>query len=308
MANFSEDTIEILLIDNNHEYFRLLQEALKTTSAQKFALTRADRLSAALKYLTDKHFDVLLIELQLPDSQGYDTFATVNHVMRDTPILIVTEMDDEQTALQTVRAGAQDYLVKGQFRMASLIRSIYYAIERHRTKEKYQRITLIDELTGLYNRRGFYYLAGQHIKLVKRYKEDLLLILADLDNMKFINDNFGHLEGDAALRTVAKILKNTFRSTDIISRLDGDEFTVIAFGASEQAAEVIKDRLQRNLDTYNHKNGHYHLSLSMGTVHYTPREDMTLEELIARADQNLYDDKRGKQTLPQNNNDASKAN
>lgn len=308
MANSSENTIEILLIDNDDEYFRLLREGLKTTRLQNFALTHADRLSAGLKYSTDKHFDVLLTELQLPDSQGYDTFATLNYVTNDTPILIITELDDEQIALQTVRAGAQDYLVKGQFQTASLVRSIYYAIERHRTKEKYQRITLIDELTGLYNRRGFYYLARQHIKLVNRSKGDLLLILADLDNMKFINDNFGHLEGDAALRTIAKILKKTFRSTDILSRLDGDEFTVIAFGASEQAAEVIKDRLQRNLNAYNHKNGHYHLSLSMGVAKYNPREDMTLEDLVAQADKNLYDDKRGKQSLPQNDNDASKAN
>lgn len=293
MANISADTIEILLIDNDDQYFRLLREALKETNAQDFTITRADRLSAGLAHLADKHFDVLLIELQLPDSQGYDTYATLKYVSSDTPIVVITVLDDEQIALQTVRAGAQDYLVKGQIQTLSLVRSIYYAIERHRTKEKYQRISLIDELTGLYNRRGFYYLARQHLKLVNRSKEDLLLILADLDNMKFINDNFGHLEGDAALRTIAKILKKTFRSTDLLSRLDGDEFTIIAFGASEQAAEVIKDRLQRKLDTYNHKNGNYHLSLSLGALQYDPREHITLEGLVARADKELYEDKRG---------------
>lgn len=308
MDKFSEETIEILLIENNLEHLHWLRDALKKTSAQKIALTHADRLSAGLKYLTDKRFDVILLDLQLPDSQGYDSFATLNQIVADTPILITTELDDEQTALQTVRAGAQDYLVKGQFRSASLVRSIFYAIERHRTKEKYQRISLIDELTGLYNRRGFYSLARQHIKLVNRSKEDLLLILADLDDMKFINDNFGHLEGDAALRTIANILKKTFRSTDIISRLDGDEFTVIAFGASEAAVELIKERVRRNLDAHNHQNGHYHLSLSIGAVHYNPREDMSLEDLIARADENLYKHKRGKPALPSKNNNASKGN
>lgn len=308
MEKFAEETIEILLIENDLEHLRWLRDALKSTSAQMFALTHAERLSAGLKYLTDKRFDVILTDLQLPDSQGYGTFATLNQIVADTPILITTDLDDDQTALQTVRAGAQDYLVKGQYRSASLVRSIFYAIERHRTKERYQRISLIDELTGLYNRRGFYSLARQQIKLVNRSNEDLLFILADLDDMKFINDKFGHLEGDAALRTIAKILKKTFRSTDIISRLDGDEFTVMAFGASEAAVEVIRERVRRNLDAYNHKNGHYHLSLSMGAVQYDPREDIILEDLIARADQNLYKHKRGKQALPAEDGNASKVN
>jgi two-component system cell cycle response regulator len=292
MNNRVEEVIEILLIEESSEYVQLLGETLNPPGAHRFTIIHADRLSSGLKYLAERTFAVILSDLALPDSSGYDTFSALHGQAADTPIIILTSLNDEQFAIRTVRGGAQDYLIKGQFRSSSLIRAIYYAIERQRTKVKFHQISLLDDLTELYNRRGFYKLAKQQLKLARRAHQDLALILADLDNMKFINDNFGHAEGDRALRSIAKLLKTTLRSTDIISRLDGDEFTVVAVGASEYGAQTILKRLQESIDRYNRNNGRYRLSLSIGSAHFDHRENLTLEDLIAEADRALYKNKR----------------
>jgi two-component system cell cycle response regulator len=292
MNNRAEEVIEILLIEESPEYARSLGESLNPPDAHRFTITHADRLSTGLKYLAETTFEVILSDLALPDSAGFDTFSALHFQAVDTPIIILTSLNDEQLAIRTVRAGAEDYLIKGQFRPSSLTRAIYYAIERNKTKIKLHEISLLDDLTELYNRRGFYTLARQQLKLARRERQDLTLILADLDNMKFVNDNFGHAEGDRALRSIAKLLKTTLRSTDIISRLDGDEFTVMAVGTSEYGAETILKRLQENIHRYNRNNGRYRLALSIGFAQFDHRENLTLEDLVAEADRALYKNKR----------------
>ena len=292
MNNRAEEVIEILLIEEDSEYVQLLGETLNPPGAHRFNITHANRLSIGLKYLTERSFEVILSDLALPDSTGFDTFSALNGRAADTPVIILTSLNDEQLAIRTVRGGAQDYLIKGQFGSSSLIRAIYYAVERQKTKVKFHQISLLDDLTELYNHRGFYTFAKQQLELARRAQEDLALILADLDNMKFINDNFGHAEGDRALRSIAKLLKMTLRSTDIISRLDGDEFTVVAAGASQYGAQTILKRLRENFDRDNRNNGRYRLSLSIGSAQFDHRENLTLEDLIAKADRALYKNKQ----------------
>jgi two-component system cell cycle response regulator len=292
MNNRAEEVIDILLIEESPEYVRLLDEALNSQGTDRFTIIHADRLSTGLRYLAERSFKVVLSDLVLPDSAGFDTFAILHDQAADTPIILLTSLQDENLAIRAVRAGAQDCLIKGQFRPPALMRAIYYAIERHKTKVRFQKISLIDDLTELYNRRGFYALAEQQLKLAGRAHQKLTLILADLDNMKFINDNFGHAEGDRALQSIAKLLKTSLRGTDIVSRLDGDEFTVLAVGASEYGAVAILKRLHENIDRYNRNNGRYRLSLSTGSAQYEYREHQTLEDLIAEADKALYKNKR----------------
>lgn len=291
MNNRADEVIDILLIEESPEYVRLLGEALNSQGTDKFKIIHADRLSTGLRYLAEKSFKVVLSDLVLPDSAGFDSFAILYEHAVNTPIIILTSLQDEQLAIRTVRAGAQDYLIKGQFRPPSLMRAIYYAIERHKTKVRFQRISLIDDLTELYNRRGFFMLAQQQLNLADRAHQELAFILADLDNMKFINDSFGHAEGDRALQSIARILRTSLRSTDIISRLDGDEFTIVAPGASEHGSLAILKRLHENIDLYNRNNGRYQLSLSAGSAQYDYRENPTLEDLIAEADKALYKNK-----------------
>jgi diguanylate cyclase (GGDEF)-like protein/putative nucleotidyltransferase with HDIG domain len=152
---------------------------------------------------------------------------------------------------------------------------------------------LVDELTGLYNRRGFMFLAQQQLKLANRNKTGMLLLFADFNNLKWINDTLGHHKGDMALIETANILKETFREPDIIARIGGDEFGVLAIGSRRDSAEMLISRLQENLDSCNAKGKRrYKLSLSMGIARFDPECPCSIDELLDRADTLMYEQKR----------------
>jgi two-component system, cell cycle response regulator len=150
-------------------------------------------------------------------------------------------------------------------------------------------------LTGLYNRRGFLTLAEQQMKTASRFQRGLVLLFADLDRMKWINDNLGHPEGDRALTAIAGILKATFRESDIVARWGGDEFVVLAAETSEDSADMVTGRLVDHLAAANRPSQRgYQLSLSVGTARYDPGLPCSIDELLAHADQSMYAQKRAR--------------
>jgi diguanylate cyclase (GGDEF)-like protein len=156
-------------------------------------------------------------------------------------------------------------------------------------------MSVTDELTGLYNRRGFFTLAEQELKTANRQKRKIYLIYADLDNLKEINDAFGHLAGDLMLIETAKTLRETFRQSDIIARIGGDEFIVILVGTNRSDAESVASRLQKNIDIHNQKiiNNH-NLSISFGIACYDPEFPSSIVELLNYADKSMYVHKKYK--------------
>jgi diguanylate cyclase (GGDEF)-like protein len=148
----------------------------------------------------------------------------------------------------------------------------------------------------VHNRRGFITLSEQQVKMAERTKKDILLFFADLDKMKLINDTLGHQEGDKALIELATILKEVFRQSDIIGRIGGDEFAILAIDTTNETRETLINRLHNTLDDCNKTEGrNYQLSLSIGTAHYNPETPSTLDELMAQADTLMYEEKRGKE-------------
>ncbi len=154
-----------------------------------------------------------------------------------------------------------------------------------------------DELTGLYNRRGFSVIGEKYFNMAKRKNTDLLILFCDLDKFKAINDVFGHKEGDFALKQTAMILRNAFRNYDIISRFGGDEFVVLLENTSAPDFPIVKKRLDKIVSDYNlrsHKK--YQISISYGFSSYNrnTNENITFDELIEQADKMLYLEKRKK--------------
>jgi len=167
---------------------------------------------------------------------------------------------------------------------------------RVRMEEALRAMLLIDELTGLYNRRGFVTLGRQQLKTADRAKRRMVLLFADFDDLKWINDTFGHLEGDKALIEVADVLKETFRESDILARIGGDEFVVLAIETNGAPVEVLTARLQENLEAHNAEGDlRYKLSLSVGIARYDPEHPCSIDELLARADKSMYEKKHGNQ-------------
>lgn len=162
-------------------------------------------------------------------------------------------------------------------------------------EEKLRALSLTDELTGLYNRRGFFALVEQLLKLAKRQKKGLFMLYADLDNLKGINDALGHQQGDQALLDMANLFRSTYRESDIIARIGGDEFVVIPVGSAGDDVNVISSRLQQNVERHNERgNRSYTLSVSLGLTHYDPENPCSIDELLLRADKLMYEQKKNK--------------
>jgi diguanylate cyclase (GGDEF)-like protein/PAS domain S-box-containing protein len=167
--------------------------------------------------------------------------------------------------------------------------------ERKLMEKKLRDLSLIDELTSLYNRRGFFALTEQQIRLSQRIKKGLLLLFIDLDRMKWINDNLGHNEGDRALKGVAAVLKDAFRTSDIVARIGGDEFAITAIEAQKESVEIIVNRLQKNLELQNTKEHRdYAITISIGSVYFDPEHPSSIDELLSKADTAMYEQKRSK--------------
>jgi diguanylate cyclase (GGDEF)-like protein len=291
----SQKLTRVLLIEDNPGDARLLREMLADAGADSYELTRFTRLSGALEAVGSRVFDVAFLDLSLPDSSGIDTFYRTHEAAPNVPIIVLTGSDDATLAVEAVKAGAQDYLVKDQVGSHLLIRAMRYAIERHRFQQQVRDESLTDELSGLYNRRGFYAFAQQHLRLASRSKRGLAVVFLDLDGLKHINDTYGHAAGDQALVDVARILQETFRDSDIIARMGGDEFAVMVLDTEREQAEHLCARLESSLDRLNaSRSRQYELSLSTGICHCQPAPPCCADELIARADQAMYEQKRRK--------------
>ncbi len=163
-------------------------------------------------------------------------------------------------------------------------------------EEKLRELSLLDELTGLFNRRGFFTLAEQEVKVANRMNKGVFLIFVDLDDLKGINDSFGHQQGDQALIAVARILKSTFRDLDILARVGGDEFVILALdGVSDQSEEILMERLSRSVTAHNNlKLLPFPVLLSTGVAFHAPGTPPSVDTLLTEADQKMYDQKRKK--------------
>lgn len=172
-----------------------------------------------------------------------------------------------------------------------------FSFERSRFREVMVALSLTDELTKLYNRRGFWLLADERVRFSLRYKRGFWILVMDLDHLKKINDTLGHPEGDRAIKRAATLLQNTFRKSDVVARIGGDEFAVIAAETSQEALPQLIEHLQTQIKKDNSlKEYFYELSISVGAAYFNSSNPCTFEELMAAADKELYAQKKARQT------------
>ena len=167
---------------------------------------------------------------------------------------------------------------------------------RKQMEDALEAAALLDPLTGFYNRRGFLTVTSRQLLVARRKKQSLILIAADVDELKTINDTFGHAAGDEALVAAAKVLRNSYREADVVARLGGDEFVVFPLDASVHSVPMLLERLEANLQVWREQHPRpYVLSISTGSAVLDPSdESATIEELLAQADSDLYRHKRAR--------------
>ena len=258
-------------------------------------LCGAGELAGALERLAAGGVDAVILDPDLPDSQGIVSFERMYAFAPDVPVVVLTNEGEDELAVRAVQGGAQDCMRKDEAAPSVLLRSVRYAIERHRLLAALRSLSLIDGLTELYNRRGFNELGEQNLKLADRSARSASLIYVDIDRFKTINDTLGHHVGDRALLVVADTLRDTFRRSDLIARMSGDEFAVLAFETSEENAETLVERLRTELTRVNATTRErFQLSVSIGLARYDGEDAVTLGELLRRADAAMREEKRGK--------------
>jgi len=289
--------VKVLLVEAESDGPTGMEETASRISDGEIELEQVWQLSSALARLSQGGIDLVLLDLNLPDSQGTVTFERTYAFAPGVPIVVLTGMDDEEVGLSTVRGGAQDYLIKGEVSADLLRRSIRYAVERHRLSSALRSLSLIDDLTGLYNRRGFADLGEQHLKLARRTARAVLVVFLDVDRLKTINDTLGHHVGDRALNRIADILRDTFRQSDIIARMGGDEFAVMALEASEKNQVELIARLREKVREINQRTrDSYRLSISLGTARFDGEGRARLDDLLGEADRMMNEEKRIKRS------------
>lgn len=286
---------KVLLLEDNPGDKRLVEIAFEEIAHLRSEIIHCETLAEALACLERNRPDVALIDLGLPDAQGLESVRRLRSFAPWLPIVVLTVMSDQNLGMQALREGAQDYLIKTHIDWRSIWRALCYAIERQRVQMEVFNLSFNDDLTGLYNRRGFQMLAQQQIKLARRTGKPFLIVFIDLDGMKAINDTFGHQEGNHALVDTASLLRDSFRQCDILARVGGDEFVVFVTDASAENAENVRQRLHRKLELCNAQpSRRYPLSFSVGIVEAKGDIEDDLEQVIMQADAAMYEEKQSR--------------
>jgi len=198
------------------------------------------------------------------------------------------ELEEILSALEEISIGLRSGAPNARSLDNALQRAASCALRQSLIEREIRSLAVTDELTGLYNRRGFLASATHQLKLAQRHNENVLLLFCDVDHLKEINDSFGHQAGDVALIRAAAALDDTFRDSDILARLGGDEFAVLASDASFPNRHAIVPRIEKCLEKGNAEDPRYKLSFSMGMARFDPQAPASLGELMARADQDMY--------------------
>jgi diguanylate cyclase (GGDEF)-like protein len=281
--------MNILLIEDNPADSRLIREYLADADGDAFGTIEAATLAAGVNILDRQPCDVVLLDLSLPDSQGLETLHRVHAHAPNTPIIVLTGLDDDLLALTAMRHGAQDYLLKGKFDLSLLTRVIRYTMERKKAESEIRKLAYYDTLTGLPNRILFYDRLRQYLGHAEREKQNVALLFLDLDRFKVINDSLGHANGDLLLREVGRRLETTIRMSDTVARLGGDEFVIalqsVARGEDlSRVASTILSILREPV----HIDGHeIFTSCSIGIAIY-PDDGDSPDDLMKHSDIAMY--------------------
>jgi diguanylate cyclase (GGDEF)-like protein len=251
----------------------------------------------ALEKIKNDSFDAAVIDIVMPHMDGVTLTEELLRLYFNLSIMLVTGHTQEHSAESAMAAGAREFIRK-PFSVEEFIMRFDKMMRDHKEEKALLALSLTDELTGLCNRRRFFILTEQYLKVAIRRKERPLLLFIDMDDLKGINDRYGHNEGDQVLIDLANILKKTFRDSDIIARIGGDEFVVL-LEYSDKNSETLISRLHENVKDYNAQKSERILSISLGTAQFDPESPISIDELLSKADGLMYAHKKRRWREPE---------
>jgi two-component system cell cycle response regulator len=251
---------------------------------------------------------LVILDWIMPEMNGLDVVRRVRALETDRPpyIIMLTIKDEKADIIAGLEAGANDYVAKpfdpGELnarvevgrRMVEIQDALAVKIEELRDSEKkYRELSIVDDLTQIYNSRHFYSQLESEINRSNRYGEPLTLLLLDIDNFKAFNDAYGHVEGDQVLWRLGQVVKRCLRQTDSAYRYGGEEFTILLPMTTQEAGAVTAERIRTEFkkETFSPTpSQNVHVTVSIGLAQYKPHEEM--KAFIRRVDQLMYQGKK----------------
>jgi diguanylate cyclase (GGDEF)-like protein len=291
-------TVSLLLVEDSGTDALMIEHMLDESSDEEFGLVHVGAVADARRALNELEPDCVLLDLGLPDVNGLEGLMDLRVAAPGVPIVILSGRADEGLAVEAVRAGAQDYLIKGRVDADVLTRSIHHSIERKRIESKLSHLALRDSLTGLPNRSVFIDHLRHALARLERHGSSVAVLFLDLDHFKPINDSLGHEAGDRLLVELAARLMEVMRPSDTVARYGGDEFIVLCEDIEdERDAYGIADRITVVVtDPFHVADTEVSVAPSIG-LSMTSQPQKSPEELIREADEAMYGAKRRGRSL-----------
>ncbi len=289
--------VKVLIVEDDEDDLYRVKQLLNCSGKVQFEIRHAYSIASLKAQVTDYQPDVVLLDLNILDSEGMETLVVVMDILPDTPVIVLTGQDESDFGLQTINCGAQDFLPKAEFTHFNLQRSIRFALERHQLVQALSDKALKDPLTLLPNRIMFEETLNRWIKEAQQHDHSLALMILDLNGFKAVNDTFGHLCGDKILEQIGSRLRLQSRHNDLIARIGGDEFAAIYRNIpcnqdletiAQQKIEIIEEDC---LFVHNGKVTTFHVGVSIG-ISRLSLEANTPEKLLDQADKVMYQAKR----------------
>jgi diguanylate cyclase (GGDEF)-like protein len=288
----AETPLKILMVDDSPEDREMYRRFLQQDQEHHYVFVETDSGTEGVELYWREQPDCVLLDYQLPDLDGLAFLAELEHEKNEKsiPVIMLTGEGDEAIAVEAMKSGAQDYLVKDAISRESLYLAVHNAMEKVAMFRQLVFLARCDELTGLYNRRYFMDRLTEEVLRSRRYGYPLCIMLMDLDHFKSINDTHGHLMGDQVLATVGHLLREAVRLTDIPGRYGGEELCVVLTGTPLDRAHIIAERLRQRVaeEEFRTTDGTaFHITCSIGLAQFRP-DLLDITAVLALADQALY--------------------
>jgi diguanylate cyclase (GGDEF)-like protein len=285
-SNLKNPKGKVLIVDDAPDTLEIIQKLL---SYEGYEIILASTGEEGVKRVEEERPDVVLMDINLPGIDGTEALRRIRRINPIQSVIMLTAFATVENAILALKEGATDF-IKKPFENEHLIHIVNQSLEKYRTlkekeklEEEVRRLSITDDLTGLYNYRHFFKTLESELVRLKRQNTSLSLLMFDLDNFKRYNDSCGHLEGDRVLKKIGEIIKHSIRNNvDSGYRYGGDEFAALLIGATVDQALTIADRIRSSIED----SGFKHITVSIGLAEF--REDFDLERFVKSADDAMY--------------------
>jgi len=273
---------KVLIIDDNGENIKI---AAKFIKSDEVIIWTAMNGKIGIEVAKEKHPDIILLDIQMPEMDGFEVckILKADKETENIPIIFMTARTDVESIKEAFEVGAADYITK-PIKQFEIIARVKTQLKLTESIKELKETAYTDGLTKLYNHKKIFESLDLEIKREKRYKNNLSVMIVDIDFFKTVNDTYGHHMGDIVLEKLSEIIKATIRDADIAGRYGGEEFLIIFPEISEDEAFRAGERLRKNIEAVEFEN-RIKITISGGVAEYIGK---TALELIEKADRNLY--------------------